>query len=70
MAQFRRGQSRRVARLQILLLALSLVILPGICAEAQNLYERPVLIVDPDMHSPLQNGRRRRRGPIPRHGFR
>src|ERR1700730_5412850 len=51
MAQFCRGQSRQVARLQILLAALSLVILPGLCAKAQNLYERPVLVVDPDMHT-------------------
>jgi WD40 repeat protein len=53
MAQFCRGQSRQIARLQILLAALSLVILPGFCAKAQNLYERPVLIVDPDMHTAL-----------------
>jgi hypothetical protein len=51
MAQFCRGQSRQVARSQILLLALSLVILPGVCAKAQTLYERPVLVVDPDMHT-------------------
>ncbi|MFZ0494865.1 MAG: caspase family protein [Methylocella sp.] len=51
MAQFCRGQSRQVALLQILLAALSLVILPGFCAKAQNLYERPVLVVDPDMHT-------------------
>ena len=51
MAQFCRGQSRQIARLQILLVALSLVILPGLCARAQNLYERPVLVVDPDMHT-------------------
>jgi WD40 repeat protein len=36
--------------LQILLLALSLVILSDLCVKAQTLYERPVLIVDPDMH--------------------
>jgi hypothetical protein len=53
MAQFCRGQSRQIARLQILFLALALVILPGICAKAQNLYERPVLIVDPDMHTAI-----------------
>jgi hypothetical protein len=51
MAQFCRGQSRQIARWQILLAALSLVILPGICANAQTLYERPVLVVDPDMHT-------------------
>jgi WD40 repeat protein len=51
MAQFCRGQSRQVDRLQILLAALSLVILSSLCAKAQNLYERPVLIVDPDMHT-------------------
>src|ERR1700730_10411191 len=51
MAQLCRGQSRQVALLQILSLALSLVILPGVCVKAQTLYERPVLIVDPDMHT-------------------
>jgi WD40 repeat protein len=56
MAQFCRGQSRRLARLQILLAALSLVILSSLCAKAQNLYERPVLIVDPDMHTATSKG--------------
>jgi WD40 repeat protein len=51
MAQLCRGQSRRVARLRKLLLALPLVILPGLCVKAQTLYERPVLIVDPGMHT-------------------
>jgi WD40 repeat protein len=51
MAQFCRGQSRRVERLRILSLALSLVILPGVCVKAQTLYERPVLVIDPDMHT-------------------
>jgi outer membrane protein assembly factor BamB len=51
MAQFCRGQSRQVARSQILLAALSLVILSSLCAKAQNLFERPVLVVDPDMHT-------------------
>ena len=59
MAQFCRGQSRQVERLRIFLAALSLVILPGLCAKAQNLYERPVLVVDPDMHTAKsQSGRR------------
>ena len=53
MAQFCRGQSRQVTRLEILLLALSLIVLPGLCAKAQNLYKRPVLIVDPDMHTDI-----------------
>src|SRR3984893_3051297 len=51
MAQLCRGQSRQITRLQILLLALSLAILPSLCTKAQTLYERPVLIVDPDMHT-------------------
>jgi WD40 repeat protein len=34
-----------------LLLALSLVILSGLCVKAQTLYERRVLIVDPDIHT-------------------
>jgi sugar lactone lactonase YvrE len=55
MAQFCRGQSRQIARLRILLLALPLVILPGLCARAQNLYERPVLVVDPGMHTAASN---------------
>jgi hypothetical protein len=42
--------------LQILLAALSLVILSSLCAKAQNLYERPVLIVDPDMHTAVSYG--------------
>jgi WD40 repeat protein len=33
------------------LLALALVILVGVGAKAQNFYERPVLVVDPDMHT-------------------
>jgi dipeptidyl aminopeptidase/acylaminoacyl peptidase len=56
MAQFCRGQSRQIARLQILLAALSLVILSSLCAKAQNLYERPILIVDPDMHTANSKG--------------
>jgi dipeptidyl aminopeptidase/acylaminoacyl peptidase len=56
MAQFCRGQSRQVARLQVLMLALSLVFLSSLCANAQNLYERPVLIVDPDMHTAKSKG--------------
>jgi WD40 repeat protein len=51
MAQLCRGQSRRVARLRILLLSLPLVILSCVCVKAQTLYERPVLVVDPDMHT-------------------
>jgi WD40 repeat protein len=51
MAQFYRGQSRQIARLQILLAVFSLIILPSLCAKAQTLYELPVLTVDPDMHT-------------------
>jgi WD40 repeat protein len=51
MAHFFRGQGSQVAGLQIWLLALSLVILSSLCAKAQTLYERPVLIVDPGMHT-------------------
>jgi WD40 repeat protein len=51
MAQLCRGQSRQVVLLQIVLLALPLVLLPGLCAKAQDLYERPVLVVDPGMHT-------------------
>jgi hypothetical protein len=46
MAQFLRGQSRQVARLRTLLPALSRVNLSSLCAKAQTLYERPVLVVD------------------------
>src|SRR2546428_697331 len=53
MAQFCRGQSRQIRLLRILSLTLPLVILPGLCVTAQNLYERPVLIVDPGMHTAL-----------------
>jgi hypothetical protein len=53
MAQFCRGQSRQIARLQILLLALALVLLSGICGKAQTLYERPVLrVFDRDKNWP------------------
>jgi WD40 repeat protein len=50
MAQFCRGQSRRVAGLKILFLGLALVILSS-NAEGQTLFERPILVVDPDMHT-------------------
>jgi len=53
MARFCRGQSRQIARLRIWLAALSLVILSSLCAKAQTLYERPVLVVDSDMHTAL-----------------
>jgi hypothetical protein len=42
--------------LQILLAALSLVILSGLCVKAQTVYERPVLVVDPDMHTAVSYG--------------
>jgi WD40 repeat protein len=51
MARFCRGQSGRIERLPILLLALSLVILPSLSVDAQSLYEPPILVVDPDMHN-------------------
>jgi outer membrane protein assembly factor BamB len=51
MAQFCRGQSRQIMLWRMLLLTLPLVILPGLCAKAQTLYERPVLVVDPGMHT-------------------
>jgi WD40 repeat protein len=50
MAQFCRGQSRQVTFLPILFAALLLMCLASLSAKAQTLYERPVLIVDPDMH--------------------
>ena len=51
MARFCRGQSRQLAYLPIILLALLLVIFSSLHAKAQSLYDRPVLIVDPDMHT-------------------
>jgi len=51
MAQLCRGQSHQIVLLQILLLALPLVFLSSLCAKAQTLYERPILVVDPDMHT-------------------
>ena len=51
MAQLCRSQSRQIALLRIVLLVLPLVIFSSLCGEAQTLYERPVLIVDPDMHT-------------------
>jgi WD40 repeat protein len=56
MAQLCRGQSRQLALFRIGLLALSLVILSSLCGNAQTLYERPVLIVDPDMHTAISYG--------------
>ena len=50
MARFCRGQSRQLANLKILLLGLSLATLSSY-ANGQTLYERPVLIVDPGMHT-------------------
>jgi WD40 repeat protein len=47
------SHSDRLARLRILLLALPLVILSNLCVKAQTLYERPVLIVEPEMHTAL-----------------
>ena len=59
MARFCRGQSRRVTFLQIVLLALMLAALASLHAKAQTLYERPVLIVDPDMHTARSRRTRR-----------
>lgn len=53
MAQLCRSQSGRLAPLKLLLLTLSLVIFSGFFVKAQNLYERPVLIVDPGMHTAI-----------------
>ena len=51
MARFCRGQSRQLVGLQIMSLALLLVIFSSVHANAQTLYDRPVLIVDPGMHT-------------------
>jgi WD40 repeat protein len=56
MAQLCRGQSRQIGLLQILLLALPLFILSSLCSKAQTLYEPPVLVVDPDMHTAVSYG--------------
>jgi WD40 repeat protein len=50
MAELYRGQSRELARLQIFIAAILLSSLWGTSAKAQ-LYESPVLVVDPDMHT-------------------
>jgi hypothetical protein len=56
MAQLCRGQSRQIVLFQMLLLALPLIILSSLCVKAQTLYDRPVLIVDPDMHTAIFRG--------------
>ncbi len=53
MAQLCRDQTLRIALLQKLALGFLLALLSCLRAEAQNLYERPVLIVDPDMHTAI-----------------
>jgi WD40 repeat protein len=50
MARLRRGQSRELARLKPFIASILLVFCSGCSARAQ-LYERPVLVVDPDMHT-------------------
>jgi WD40 repeat protein len=50
MARFCRGQSRQLANLKISLLGLLLATLSSY-ANGQTLYERPVLVVDPGMHT-------------------
>jgi len=50
MARFFRGQTRQLANLKISLLGLLLATLSSY-ANGQTLYERPVLIVDPGMHT-------------------
>jgi WD40 repeat protein len=52
MARFCRGQTRQLANLKISLLGLLLATLSSY-ANGQTLYERPVLIVDPGMHTTL-----------------
>jgi uncharacterized caspase-like protein len=56
MAQLCRGQSRRIARLQISLAAFSLIVFTSVSVKAQNLYERPILVVDPGMHTAVSHG--------------
>src|SRR5207245_2689039 len=56
MAQLCRGQSRQIASLRISLAALALVIVSSHCAKPQSLYERPLLVVDPDMHTAGSSG--------------
>jgi len=53
MARVQRRRAGAIAYLPALLLALSLAVLCGPAARAQSLYERPVLTVDPGMHTAL-----------------
>ncbi len=53
MAQLRRGQALRIALLQKLALGFLLALLSCLHSEAQDLYERPVLVVDPGLHTAI-----------------
>ena len=70
MARFFRGQTRQLANLKISLLGLLLATLSSY-ANGQTLYERPVLIVDPGMHTARSDAAAVDAcGPLPSHGFR
>jgi WD40 repeat protein len=56
MAQLCRGQALRIALLQKLALGFLLALLSCFGAGAQQLYERPVLVVDPSMHTSRSTG--------------
>jgi Nucleoporin Nup120/160 len=51
MARLRQGRSCQIAHFRILLPALLLPVLFGHVARSEGLSERPVLIVDPGMHT-------------------
>jgi WD40 repeat protein len=56
MARFRKDQRSKITRLPGLLAAFVLFALSNACAHAQALYDRPILIVDPDMHTAASFG--------------
>src|SRR4051794_23376737 len=51
MARVCQGRSGEIALFRVLLLTLLLAVLPGHAARGQGLFEQPMLIVDPGMHT-------------------
>jgi len=51
MARLYQGRSYQIALFRILLPTCLLAVLTGHVARAQGLYEQPVLVVDPGMHT-------------------
>jgi WD40 repeat protein len=56
MARFRPNRSGQIARLPLFLTIFALLALSSTGARAQALYDRPILVVDPDMHGAETHG--------------